>query len=65
MSSKPEDFIAALKTIRADKELSHKFLQDPHGTLKAHGVTVGKSATAAAGATPALGVCVGACVCVG
>jgi hypothetical protein len=65
MSTDTDAFVKALKTIRADAGLSHKFMQDPHGTLKSLGVQVGKSASTAAGATPAAGVCVGACVCVG
>jgi len=65
MSSQTDGFVNALKKIRADANLSHKFMQDPHGTLASMGVHVGKSASAKAGATPALGVCVGACVCVG
>jgi hypothetical protein len=58
-------FVDALKTIRADPNLSHQFMQDPHGTLAQLGVHVGKSASAAKGSPAALGVCVGACVCVG
>ena len=58
-------FVDALKQIRADPDLSHKFMQDPHGTLARFGVNVGKNATTGVGASPALGVCVGACVCVG
>ncbi|MEI9928910.1 MAG: hypothetical protein WDN44_16020 [Sphingomonas sp.] len=65
MSSDTTGFVNALKKIRGDANLSHKFMQDPHGTLKSLGVTVGKGASAAPGANPALGICVGACVCVG
>ena len=65
MSYQTDGFVDALRKIRADPQLSHKFMQDPHGTLASMGVHVGKAASAKAGATPALGVCVGACVCVG
>ena len=65
MSSQTDGFVNALKKIRADANLSHKFMQDPHGTLAQFGVNVGKNATTGVGASPALGVCVGACVCVG
>ena len=65
MSSDTTGFVNAMKKIRGDANLSHKFMQDPHGTLSSLGVHVGKNASAAPGATPALGVCVGACVCVG
>ena len=65
MSSQTDGFVNALKKIRGDAQLSHKFMQDPHGTLASMGVHVGKAASTKAGATQALGVCVGACVCVG
>lgn len=65
MSANVDDFVKALKQIREDPALSHKFMQDPHGTLKSLGVEVGRKASAAPGAVAPLGVCVGACVCVG
>jgi hypothetical protein len=65
MSADTAGFVDALKKIRADPQLSHQFMQDPHGTLAQYGVHVGKSASAAQGENAALGVCVGACVCVG
>jgi hypothetical protein len=65
MAADTKSFVDALKKIRADAQLSHKFMQDPHGTLASLGVHVGKSASATAGAAAPLGVCVGACVCVG
>ncbi|MCJ2188479.1 hypothetical protein [Novosphingobium beihaiensis] len=65
MASTTEDFVVALKKIRGDADLSHKFMQDPHGTLSSLGVKVGKNATLASGAASAAAVCVGACVCVG
>lgn len=65
MASTTDDFVAALKKIRGDANLSHKFMQDPHGTLASMGVHVGKGATLASGAAQTAAVCVGACVCVG
>lgn len=65
MASDVQSFVDALKKIRADAQLSQKFLQDPHGTLRSMGVQVGKAASAAVGAPNAAAVCVGACVCVG
>jgi hypothetical protein len=67
MASDVQSFVDALKKIRGDAQLSQKFLQDPHGTLRSMGVQVGKAASAAVGAPSAAAVCVcvGACVCVG
>jgi hypothetical protein len=65
MASDTHAFVEALKKIRGDAQLSQKFLQDPHGTLKSMGVTVGKAASAAAGVQGTAAICVGACVCVG
>lgn len=65
MSNLTEDFVAAMQKIRSDPQMSHEFMQDPHGTLATLGVHVGKNASLAAGAPTAAAVCVGACVCVG
>lgn len=65
MASTQDDFVQALKKIRESADLSHKFMKDPHGTLKSLGVEVGKQATSAPGAVAPLGICIGACVCVG